>query len=52
MSAEPLPSLQPPTRTPNLAPEFIHDCEAKLGLRFVEEATGDEGGQLLARGRL
>ena len=41
MSAEPLPSLQPPTRTPNLAPEFIHDCEAKLGLRFVEEATGE-----------
>ena len=29
------------TRTPNLAPEFIHDCEAKLGLRFVEEATGE-----------
>ena len=40
MSAEPLPSLQPPARTPNLAPEFIRDCEAKLGLRFVEEATG------------
>ena len=41
MSAEPLPSLQPPVRTPNLAPEFIDDCEAKLGLRFVEEATGE-----------
>ncbi len=41
MNAEPLPTLQPPTRTPNLAPEFIHDCEAKLGLRFVEEATGE-----------
>lgn len=40
MPAEPLPSLQPPTRTPNLAPAFIRDCEAKLGLRFVEEATG------------
>ncbi len=40
MSAEQLPSLQPPTRTPNLAPEFIRDCEAKLGLRFVAEATG------------
>lgn len=31
MPAEPLPSLQPPTRTPNLAPEFIRDCEAKPG---------------------
>lgn len=41
MPTEPRPSLQPPTRTPNLAPEFIRDCEAKLGLRFVEEATGD-----------
>ena len=41
LSAEPLPTLQPPTRTPNLAPEFIRDCEAKLGLRFVEEATGE-----------
>ena len=40
VSAEPLPTLQPPTRNPNLAPEFIRDCEAKLGLRFVEEATG------------
>ncbi len=41
MPAEPLPSLQPPTRTPNLAPEFIRDCEAKLGLRFVPEASGE-----------
>ena len=41
MNAEPLPSLQPPTRRPNLAPEFIRDCEAKLGLRFVAEATGE-----------
>ncbi len=41
MNAEPLPSLQPPTRTPNLAPAFLRDCEAKLGLRFVAEATGE-----------
>ena len=41
MSTEPLPSLQPPTRTPNLAPAFLRDCEAKLGLRFVAEATGE-----------
>lgn len=41
MNAEPLPSLQPSTRRPNLAPGFIRDCEAKLGLRFVPEATGE-----------
>ena len=41
MNAEPLPSLQPPARTPNLAPAFLRDCEAKLGLRFVAEATGE-----------
>lgn len=41
MPAEPRPPLQPPARTPNLAPEFIRDCEAKLGLRFVAEATGE-----------
>ena len=43
MPSEPLPSLQPPTRTPNLAPEFIRDCEAKLGLRFVPEAIAGLG---------
>ncbi|MCE2489258.1 MAG: hypothetical protein J4G17_04695 [Anaerolineae bacterium] len=43
MPAESLPSLQPPTRTPNLAPEFVRDCEAKLGLRFVPEATAGPG---------
>ncbi|MCY3718165.1 MAG: hypothetical protein OXG07_01240 [Anaerolineaceae bacterium] len=41
MPTEPLPSLQPSARTPNLAPEFIRDCEAKLGLRFAPEATGE-----------
>jgi len=38
LHAEP---LQPLTRTPNLNPRFIKDCEAKLGLRFVAEATGE-----------
>ena len=41
MPAEPRPALQPPARTPNLSREFLHDCEAKLGLRFVAEATGE-----------
>ena len=40
MKTEPLLS-QSAARTPNLSREFISDCEAKLGLRFVEEATGE-----------
>ena len=43
MDAEPLPSLQPPARTPNLSREFLRDCAAKLGLRYVEEATPSQG---------
>ena len=41
MNAEPLPSMQPIARTPNLNPAFIRDCEAKLNLRFVAEANGE-----------
>ena len=35
--------LQAPQRIPNLNPAFLRDCEAKLGLRFVAEATGEAG---------
>ena len=37
-----LPPLQPPARAPNLNPAFIRDCESKVGLRFVPEATGEQ----------
>ncbi|MCY3835703.1 MAG: hypothetical protein OXF83_04585 [Anaerolineaceae bacterium] len=34
--------LQTPQRRPNLNPAFLRDCEAKLGLRFVAEASEAE----------
>ena len=30
-----------PARSPNLSREFLRDCETRLGLRFVEEASGE-----------
>lgn len=41
MSVEQLPPLQRTGRMPNLAPAFLRDCEKKLGLRFVAEATSE-----------
>ncbi len=40
-SNKPLLSIQAPKRTPNLAPALLRNCEANLGLRFVEEASGE-----------
>ena len=39
-ATEPLPNT-PGHRRANLAPEFIADCAARLGLRWVEDGKGD-----------